>query len=357
MSLTSSQASVASLSDLSEPACEPSPSASGTSSVEPCYESTGQGSPASRTFTPLTQTDWIGSDLSISSPVDSPVSPSPSPESRKRTRTTASSGRQCAKSLHSRDPLGSLARTLLESSRWHSTMCSLTWRISATPRGRLLFRLVPSMRNIDGTESGSLLATPTAKANQLAPSMQAKWPSCAALLPTPSATSYGTNQGGAAGRVGKTRPSLQTMARRNLWPTPQARDYFPPHSEDYIAAKKAQGHGMSNLNDAVAHSRMWPTPAARDWRSEKRTAETLAERMEDRRGYTLPTQVMISEMLPTPTANRWDGLQSHGKNVVTGALNPTWVEWLMGFPVGWTALEPSEMPSSRKSSKKSGAPL
>jgi hypothetical protein len=37
-----------------------------------------------------------------------------------------------------------------------------------------------------------------------------------------------------------------------------------------------------------------------------------------------------------------------------GSLNPTWVEWLMGFPLGWTALEPSETPSSRRSRKSSG---
>jgi hypothetical protein len=27
-----------------------------------------------------------------------------------------------------------------------------------------------------------------------------------------------------------------------------------------------------------------------------------------------------------------------------GSLNPTWVEWLMGFPIGWTDLEDSETP-------------
>ena len=27
-----------------------------------------------------------------------------------------------------------------------------------------------------------------------------------------------------------------------------------------------------------------------------------------------------------------------------GELNPTWVEWLMGFPIGHTDLEPSETP-------------
>jgi hypothetical protein len=32
-----------------------------------------------------------------------------------------------------------------------------------------------------------------------------------------------------------------------------------------------------------------------------------------------------------------------------GQLNPLWVEWLMGFPIGWTDCELSETPSSRKS--------
>jgi hypothetical protein len=26
-------------------------------------------------------------------------------------------------------------------------------------------------------------------------------------------------------------------------------------------------------------------------------------------------------------------------SVVGGQLNPTWVEWLMGYPSGWTVLE------------------
>lgn len=32
----------------------------------------------------------------------------------------------------------------------------------------------------------------------------------------------------------------------------------------------------------------------------------------------------------------------------TGELNPLWVEWLMGFPPGWTDCELSETPSSQK---------
>jgi hypothetical protein len=45
------------------------------------------------------------------------------------------------------------------------------------------------------------------------------------------------------------------------WPTAQARDHFPAHSPEYIAEKKAQGHGMANLND-VTQLAGWPTPMA-----------------------------------------------------------------------------------------------
>ena len=47
-----------------------------------------------------------------------------------------------------------------------------------------------------------------------------------------------------------------------------------------------------------------------------------------------------AQSFPTPTANRRDGLQSHGINVVSGQLNPMWVEWLMAWPSGWTDLKP-----------------
>jgi DNA (cytosine-5)-methyltransferase 1 len=36
-----------------------------------------------------------------------------------------------------------------------------------------------------------------------------------------------------------------------------------------------------------------------------------------------------------------------------GSLNPQWVEWLMGYPVGWTDLKDSATPSSPKSPKSS----
>ena len=40
-------------------------------------------------------------------------------------------------------------------------------------------------------------------------------------------------------------------------------------------------------------------------------------------------------------------------NGATGQLNPAWVEWLMGYPMGWTELKDSETPSFPKSHTKS----
>jgi DNA (cytosine-5)-methyltransferase 1 len=39
-----------------------------------------------------------------------------------------------------------------------------------------------------------------------------------------------------------------------------------------------------------------------------------------------------------------DGLAT----VVGGPLNPPWVEWLMGWPLGWTDLKPLEMDKFQK---------
>lgn len=65
-------------------------------------------------------------------------------------------------------------------------------------------------------------------------------------------------------------------------------------------------------------SGLWPTPTRRDYRSDKCTPEVKAARDAHPRGKTLP----------------W---------VLGGLLNPEWTEWLMGWPIGHTALEPLEM--------------
>jgi hypothetical protein len=86
---------------------------------------------------------------------------------------TAISCRTLRGSLPMCDPAAVCLRTLLGTSRWGSTRCWLTWTRSATPAGRLLFRLALSERRIDGTGSGSSLSdetlwwTPTAAVGKI----------------------------------------------------------------------------------------------------------------------------------------------------------------------------------------------
>ena len=78
----------------------------------------------------------------------------------------------------------------------------------------------------------------------------------------------------------------------------------------------------------------------------------------------LETQVARS-LLPTPTtqdASNNGGASQYNRNSlplnaeIGGALNPMWVEWLMGFPIGWTDLKDSETQSSLKSHTRSSEP-
>jgi len=48
------------------------------------------------------------------------------------------------------------------------------------------------------------------------------------LLPTLSASAYGSNKGGSAGREGPDRPSLETLAKRGILPTLTTRDEKGP---------------------------------------------------------------------------------------------------------------------------------
>jgi hypothetical protein len=110
------------------------------------------------------------------------------------------------------------------------------------------------------------------------------------------------------------------------WATPMARDSFPPHTPEYVAAKKAQGHGMRNLNDEAAH---WSTPSVADTeggrkaRSGPRSDELLLN------GQAIALSSPQDPETPTPG----EPSSSAGRK-----LNPLFVEWLMGWPPGWTLL-------------------
>ena len=99
-----------------------------------------------------------------------------------------------------------------------------------------------------------------------------------------------------------------------------------------------------------------PTPCARDWKDCGAPAEYARKS---------PTLAALT-LLPTPRASR--GYTAYGNEgfapslteAVTGLAgrannglkpNPSFVEWLMGYPIGWGVLARSATPSPRKSRK------
>src|SRR6185312_10334343 len=108
-------------------------------------------------------------------------------------------------------------------------------------------------------------------------------------------------------------------------PTPTSRDWKDG------SAKSCANVPMNCLLGRWVH--MYPTPT---WRDSSNTRNSTAVRYRPNKGHAGTT--LIDAVVPPG-----------------GVLNPAFSEWLMGFPVGWTALSASEMPSSRKSRKSSVA--
>lgn len=132
------------------------------------------------------------------------------------------------------------------------------------------------------------------------------------LLPTPVVNEFTSNVGGSNGRVGKVRYSLTGMARYAMWPTPSA----SKASSDTTLMASGDGRKRPNKLGWAVAAEMVPTPASRDWRAPNK--KPYSERGGGKKGEQLP-------------------------NAIGGLLNPNWVEWLMGWPIGWTDLKPLEM--------------
>jgi hypothetical protein len=93
-------------------------------------------------------------------------------------------------------------------------------------------------------------------------------------------------------------PTNETAS--GLWQTPVADDAVDR------ARGKVNSRGEPKLSAQV---KLWPTPTAHNAKETNAPSESLRN---------------------TPTLAAQAG----------GSLNPTWTEWLMGWPLGWTDLKP-----------------
>jgi hypothetical protein len=209
-------------------------------------------------------------------------------------------------SLASYDPAMQSWRTSQHSVLGGLEPFSETWPRSGMTRSGTAYQLPTWAPLTDETESGLWRTAQNAKHGALSPSE--------------------------ADRVERGIAGLHAMV--HMWPTPNSQAHLGVSLTDAVRQDGGKGRlwrtptsagqdaGGKDPNRSLYTQVRWMTPNSRDW---KDTGPSQG----NRKSPNLGTQA-------------------------GGSLSPTWVEWLMGFPLGWTALEPSEMPSSRKSSKSSG---
>jgi hypothetical protein len=117
-------------------------------------------------------------------------------------------------------------------------------------------------------------------------------------------------------------PNLETVVGRTMWPTPTVQD-------SNKATKRWREDHQNNLTAAVFNpERMFPTPTTRDYKGGYKTESLTRKDGKSRAMDALPNAVLDGKGVETSTG---------------GQLNPTWVEWLMGWPLGWTDLKPLAM--------------
>jgi hypothetical protein len=116
----------------------------------------------------------------------------------------------------------------------------------------------------------------------------------------------------------------------HLWATPTVMDHLPARQEEALKRQydknRAGRTSHSTLREQVVYpppKTMWPTPAATDYKGSGKTG-TLRDRLD-----------YATERGATKT-------RVYGEPALTGQLNPNWVEWLMGWPVGWSDLKQLE---------------
>jgi hypothetical protein len=178
---------------------------------------------------------------------------------------------------------------------------------------------------------------------------------------------------------GKDSHSLNLADTMRMYPTPRSSGQENP--ETLIKRKGMKAAAQHNLTAAV---KMYPTPNATNintpqsdrvertkfggfiLRKKKKTHMTYGARLQDAMEYLENEK----QMYHSPTTNDSKNLtfpKSQEKrtsvigdmirmkqNKPGGKLNPTFVEFLMGFPMNWTKTEPTESkPSETQSSHKS----
>jgi hypothetical protein len=219
-------------------------------------------------------------------------------EKEKEQMTIDTSGMKLLESSESVNldgSLGKMLKALLTSKKaWYSDRCVMTWKKKVSKSNVLLFQLQASVRGIKGKESG--------------------------FLPTPNTMDHIDRKGMRPSRAATNRKSGYLSEIIKMYPTPSASCQMdvvaPPesvqqNSKGWTVTRKKTGTKFgAKLNDVV--NKLYPTPTNSEHK------------------YRLKGNTQASKCLEAQA-------RRHG-----GKLNPHFVEFLMGYPMNWTKIEPTE---------------
>ena len=127
----------------------------------------------------------------------------------------------------------------------------------------------------------------------------------------------------------------------NNWPTPDVT--LRPHEGNVRLLRKGVMSGMlkseadamlgRDISKAQGKLPAWPTASSRDWKDTPGMSTSRGDRTgEARKADQLPRAVFNLGLLDLEKIKETGNLRA--------SLSPTWVETLMGFPIGWTDSKP-----------------
>ena len=255
---------------------------------------------------------------------DSHANRSVSQVNKKGEMTTDISGQKCLDSLKKSNPsslLERMCRDLLTSkTAWSSDRCKMTWKVKVSKSNVSLYQLQASVLGTKDLESG-LWATPNTMD----------------YLPPRSAA--GTKKLMEGHRKGRTKPSNlreqvdpETM---KMYPTPNARDWKDSVNKVPPSVGKTRGHSLGQ-RIAADQVKMFPTPSASCQLDVVAPPETVKKNSSGWSVTRVGTGTKFGAKLNDVINKVNQPIEPGGK------LNPTFVEFLMGFPENWTKIEQAE---------------
>jgi hypothetical protein len=142
---------------------------------------------------------------------------------------------------------------------------------------------------------------------------------------------------------GKEIPSDNLSIASKKWPTPSVCMVKGPYSEEAQTRKDGKSRTMDRLDNAVMFagpsSQNWLTPAAKE-----DAACPQSQRMLTHQAKEFPCKDLTGPQDPMNGNNGSKPLPSDPTSLrLSKRLNPRFVEWLMGHPIGWSSVKKIEM--------------